>query len=36
LRRLRRNVAGEQLLGLTVVGIVAFLGTMQPPVASFP
>jgi copper resistance protein D len=36
LRRLRRNVAGEQLLGLTVVGIVAFLGTMQPPVAIFP
>jgi len=33
LRRLRRNVAGEQLLGLTVVGIVAFLGTMQPPAA---
>jgi putative copper resistance protein D len=34
LRRLRRNVAGEQLLGLTVVGIVAFLGTMPPPDAT--
>jgi putative copper resistance protein D len=36
LRRLRRNVAGELLLGLSVLGIVAFLGTMQPPIATFP
>jgi putative copper resistance protein D len=32
LRRLRRSVLGERLLGLVIVLIVSFLGTMQPAI----
>jgi len=31
LRALRRNVIGEQILGLTIVLIVSWLGTLAPP-----
>jgi len=34
LRSLRRSVLGEQVLGLTIVVIVACLGTMQPAIGS--
>jgi putative copper resistance protein D len=32
LRRLRRHVVAEQALGLLVLAVVSFLGTMEPPV----
>jgi copper resistance protein D len=34
LRRLRRSVLGEQMLGLAIVAIVSMLGTMQPAIGS--
>ena len=34
LRRLRRSVIGEQVLGLVIVLIVGYLGTMQPAIGS--
>ena len=34
LRKLRRSVFGEQVLGLTIVLIVSYLGTMQPAIGS--
>ncbi len=35
LQKLRRSVLGEQVLGLTIVLIVAYLGTMQPAIGFF-
>ncbi len=34
LRALRRNVIGEQMLGLAIVLIVSWLGTLQPAIAA--
>jgi uncharacterized membrane protein YkgB len=34
LRLLRRNVVGEQLLGLAIVLIVAWLGTLAPAITA--
>jgi putative copper resistance protein D len=34
LRRLRRNVIGEQMLGLAVVFVVGYLGTMPPAIGA--